>query len=197
MLSALDLKPLRKLAVDRQDFYGYGDMDKLLQTRTSPRAGSVATILSGSSVFAVVALLATAIYGDEPGSITVPCKDLHGRSGRAYYLVPLSGDVHQDSNYSPSTRSFRMAPERQEYKGHRIELRAHPADERRAREGKREEELDLLIDDQPVHYGSLPDGSYALQEYAYDWSDNLMDLAKKFIDYRDRADKIRREAEAQ
>jgi hypothetical protein len=48
----------------------------------------------------------------------------------------------------------------------------------------------------PEPHGQLPDGSYALHEYAYDWSDNLMDLAKRFIDYRDRADKIRREAES-
>ena len=88
-----------------------------------------------------------------------------------------------------------MEPERQSYKGHRIELRARAADELRAREVERDEELELLIDDQPVRYGQLPDGSYALHEYAHDWSDNLMDLAKKFIDYRDRTDMIRREAE--
>lgn len=88
-----------------------------------------------------------------------------------------------------------MEPERQQYKGHRIELRARAADELRVREVEREEELELLIDDQPVRYGQFPDGSYALHEYAYDWSGNLMDLAKRFIDYRDRADKIRREAE--
>ena len=89
-----------------------------------------------------------------------------------------------------------MEPERQEYKGHRIELRAREADELRAPEAEREEELELLIDDQPVRYGQLPDGQYALHEYAYDWTDNLMDLARKFIDYRDRADEIRRGAES-
>jgi len=72
---------------------------------------------------------------------------------------------------------------------------ARAADELRAREVEREEELELLIDDQPVRYGRLPDGSYALHEYAYDWSDNLMDLAKRFIDYRSRTDEIRRERE--
>lgn len=87
-----------------------------------------------------------------------------------------------------------MEPERQEYKGHRIELRARAADELRAREVEREAKPELLIDDQPVRYGQLPNGSYALHEYAYDWHDNLIDLAKRFIDYRDRADKIRREA---
>jgi hypothetical protein len=85
-----------------------------------------------------------------------------------------------------------MKPQRQEYKGHRIELRAREDDELRAREAERGAELELLIDDQPVRYGQLPDGSYALHEYAYDWSDNLIDLTRRFIDYRDRADKIRR-----
>lgn len=89
-----------------------------------------------------------------------------------------------------------MEPEGQEYKGHRIELRAREGrEEVRAREAEREEELELLIDDQPVRYGQLPDGSYALKEYAFDWRDNLMDLAQRFIDYRERAEEIRREAE--
>jgi hypothetical protein len=90
-----------------------------------------------------------------------------------------------------------MEPERQEYKGHRIELRAREgARELRAPEAEREEELELLIDGAPVRYGQLPDGLYALHEYAYDWTENLMDLARRFIDYRDRADEIRRETEA-
>jgi hypothetical protein len=90
-----------------------------------------------------------------------------------------------------------MQPERQEYKGHRIELRPREGREGvRAREAEREEERELLIDDQPVRYGQLPDGLYALEEYAFDWTDNLMDLARRFIDYRDRAEEIRREAES-
>lgn len=89
-----------------------------------------------------------------------------------------------------------MEPERQEYKGHRIELRAPEADQLAARSTARAAEPELLIDDQPVRYGQLPDGQYALQEYAYDWHDNLMDLAQSFIDYRERTDEIRREAES-
>jgi hypothetical protein len=89
-----------------------------------------------------------------------------------------------------------MEPARQEYKGHRIELRAREGREVRAREAEREEELELLIDDESVRYSQLPDGRYALEDYAYDWTDDLMDLAQRFIDYRDRADGIRREAEA-
>ena len=89
-----------------------------------------------------------------------------------------------------------MEPERQEeYKGHRIELRAR---EQRAREALRasdvepQEELELLINDRPVPYGQLPDGRYFLHDYAYDWRDNLMDLARGFIDYQSRAEEIRR-----
>jgi hypothetical protein len=76
-----------------------------------------------------------------------------------------------------------MESERQEYEGHRIELR------------EREGEPELLIDDVPVRYGQLPDGLYFLHEYAYDWHDNLMDLARAFIDYRHRVDEIRDERE--
>jgi hypothetical protein len=99
-----------------------------------------------------------------------------------------------------------MEPERQEYKGHRIELRAREDEGLRAarlqREGGLEqeeleqEELELLIDDRPVRYGRLPDGRYALHEYAYDWQGDLIDLAQRFIDYRDKAEEIRREAES-
>jgi hypothetical protein len=80
-----------------------------------------------------------------------------------------------------------MEPQRQEYKGHTIELRAP--------EG-REDELELLIDKQPVRYSQLPDGRYALEEYAYDWHKNLPDLAQRFIDYREKAEQIRREDES-
>lgn len=74
-----------------------------------------------------------------------------------------------------------MKPERKEYEGHRIEVRE--------REGKPE----LVIDDVVVPYGRLPNGSYFLHEYAYDWSDSLMDLAQKFLDHRRRAERVRRE----
>ena len=91
-----------------------------------------------------------------------------------------------------------MEPDRQEYKGHRIEERAREGreEEVRARETEREEELELLIDDEPIRYGQLPDGRYALEGYAYDWTDDLMDLARRFIDYRARAEELRREAES-
>jgi len=81
-----------------------------------------------------------------------------------------------------------MEPERQEYEGYRIELRE--------REGEHQGEPELLIDDVPVRYGQLPDGLYFLHEYAYDPRDNLMDLAREFIDYRHRVDEIRRDRES-
>ena len=89
-----------------------------------------------------------------------------------------------------------MEPERHEYKGHRIELQP-----REGREAAREEDLDLedlelRIDEQPVRFGQLPDGRYALEEYAFDWRDDLTDLARRFIDYRERAEEIRRESES-
>jgi hypothetical protein len=99
-----------------------------------------------------------------------------------------------------------MEPQRQEYKGHTIELRAPEGREEvrargtredvRAREANRGEELELLIDNQPVRYGQLPGGLYALEEYAYDWHENLTDLARRFIDYREKAEEIRREDES-
>jgi hypothetical protein len=90
-----------------------------------------------------------------------------------------------------------MEPERQEYKGHRIELRPREGLEAEREEDLELEDLELLIDEQPVRFGQLPDGRYALEEYAFDWQDDLMDLARRFVDYRERAQEIRRgEAES-
>ena len=89
-----------------------------------------------------------------------------------------------------------MEPDHQDYKGHHIELRVRDTGELRVLGAERERELELLIDNKPIRYGQLPDGSYALHEYAYDWSSNLMDLAQKFIDYQDKVNMIRHESEA-
>jgi hypothetical protein len=90
-----------------------------------------------------------------------------------------------------STRRLRMEPRREEYQGHVIELRE--ARGARARRGDRaaaateeEEGPELLIDGEPVSYGQLPDGSYALTDYAYDWTGDLFELARRFIDYESR-----------
>lgn len=82
-----------------------------------------------------------------------------------------------------------MERRRYDYRGHRIELRAPDRAERRADE---DEEAELLVDDEPVAYDQLPDGSYYLSEYAYDWTEDLVDLAHRLIDHRDRADEARR-----
>jgi len=78
-----------------------------------------------------------------------------------------------------------MRSERQDYEGSRIELRE--------REGRPE----LVIDNVTVRYNQLPNGLYFLHDYAYDWSDNLLELARKFIDYRLRVDKVRRRRDSQ
>lgn len=84
-----------------------------------------------------------------------------------------------------------MGPVREEYKGHRIELRVRGDRGARGAEAEQGEGLELLIDDEVVRYGRLPDGRYALHEYAYDWSNDLTDLARKAIEYRDRAGEMR------
>jgi len=96
-----------------------------------------------------------------------------------------------------------MGQEREEYKGRRIELRAPETgdvsmreDEGEAgRKSKPETSPELIIDDTPIEYGQLPDGKYFLREYAYDWRDDLIDLAKGFIDYQIRTDEIKREGD--
>jgi hypothetical protein len=72
-----------------------------------------------------------------------------------------------------------MKAEREEFKGHVIEVRP----------GKALPEL--LIDNVPVRYGRLPGGSYFLDDYAYDWSDDLIEVARRYIDYRERSAKVR------
>lgn len=89
-----------------------------------------------------------------------------------------------------------MQPERQTYKGHRVELRRRPDVTPTTREAESGAQPELLIDDQPVRYGQLPDGSYALHEYAYDWGEDLIELARRFIDYQDRAEAVRREVDS-
>ena len=51
---------------------------------------------------------------------------------------------------------------------------------------------ELLIDDEPVSYGRLFDGSLLLPENAYEWGDDLLELAERLIDYRDKTQEVRR-----
>lgn len=68
-----------------------------------------------------------------------------------------------------------MKPERQEFRGRLIEVRP-------GRDIK--EAPELFIDKRPVRYGRLPDGSYFLDEYAYDWTDDLMELGRRYVAYQ-------------
>ena len=78
-----------------------------------------------------------------------------------------------------------MEAGRSEYQGHTIEVRTGASQRAELfRAGGEPEEL--LIDDESVPFGRLPDGSYYLEEYAYDWKDDLVDLARDLIDYRQR-----------
>ena len=78
-----------------------------------------------------------------------------------------------------------MKPERREFAGHHIEVRE--------RQGRPE----LLIDNALVPYGRLPNGKYYLDEHAYDWTDNLLELAQRFLDHQRKANKVREEAKAE
>ena len=68
------------------------------------------------------------------------------------------------------------------YKGHRIELESEQVEPEDA--GERGDAPVLRIDDQPIPYGQLPDGLYFVNDYAYDWQDDLMQLARRFVDYQ-------------
>lgn len=86
-----------------------------------------------------------------------------------------------------------MEPRREDYKGHVIEVRQAPADigasgdaTPEALEPGGDGGPELLIDGESVRYGQLPDGSFALHDYAYDWTGDLVDLARRYIDYQNR-----------
>jgi len=84
---------------------------------------------------------------------------------------------------------------RKEHRGHVVELReAEPA--AMSKQGAaRAVGPELVIDGQPIKWGRLPDGRYFLDEYAYDWRENLMDLAVSFIDYQTRSAERRQQRE--
>lgn len=73
----------------------------------------------------------------------------------------------------------------EDFDGHRIEIRG------------RDDKPELLIDNLPVVYGRLPDGKFFLRQYAYDWTDNLVELARRFITYRRKVQGIQAESAAQ
>ena len=75
-----------------------------------------------------------------------------------------------------------MKPESIEHEGHQIEVRLQEGQPR------------LLVDGIAVHFGRLPDGKYYLHDYAYDWSDDLIALAKRYVSYQSRAREIQSKA---
>lgn len=80
---------------------------------------------------------------------------------------------------------------RHEYRGHVVELRTrrNVIGEARNGEGGAEPDPELLIDEQLLRYGQLPDGTYFLNDYAYDWQGTLAELADRFIDYQESEDR--------
>ena len=72
-----------------------------------------------------------------------------------------------------------MEPESHDFEGHRIEIRGE------------KDAPELLIDNVPVRYRRMPDGSFALDEYAYDRTKDLVELARRFIRHRRVTQEIR------
>jgi hypothetical protein len=82
------------------------------------------------------------------------------------------------------------------YRDHVIELRPRAEAAETTKPGTADDLGELLIDDEPVGYGRLADGSLFLAENAYEWGDDLGELAEKLIDYRDQVSQWRGEKEA-
>jgi hypothetical protein len=72
-----------------------------------------------------------------------------------------------------------MKPEYQDFEGHRIEIRGP------------EDKPELLIDNVTVACGRLPDGKFFLHDYAYDWTDDLFELARRYVTYRRNVEDVR------
>jgi hypothetical protein len=83
-----------------------------------------------------------------------------------------------------------MADDYREYNGHRIEVRERTSAPEREGTDSAETAFDLIIDGAPTEYGQLPDGTFYLEEYAYDPAGSLVEVASKYVDYRDRAERV-------
>lgn len=77
-----------------------------------------------------------------------------------------------------------MRAQRHDYRSHTIELRERAPGE----PSTRGTGLQLLVDDEPIGYGQLPSGLFYLDEYAYDWRKDLIDLARALVDHRSNAE---------
>jgi hypothetical protein len=81
---------------------------------------------------------------------------------------------------SAEEKGNNMQPKTAEHRGRRIELR-----DQRGRP-------QLLIDGKALRLGQLPSGKFYLKEYAFDWADEPVDLAKRYIDFRQRVEEVKR-----
>jgi len=86
-----------------------------------------------------------------------------------------------------------MQPTSENYKGHRIEVRPRATDG--GADADQADDGELIIDDRTIPYGRLPDGQYFIHEYAYDWSTDLPELARRLVDHREQAAEVRRRRE--
>jgi hypothetical protein len=75
-----------------------------------------------------------------------------------------------------------MASQSDHYRGHVIELYQHQSETGGAAEPE------LTVDSITVPHGRLPSGQYFFYNYAYDWGDDLIDLGRRFVDYRNRVE---------
>ncbi|RNJ50133.1 twin-arginine translocation pathway signal protein [Methylocystis hirsuta] len=76
-----------------------------------------------------------------------------------------------------------MPSKSENYRGRVIELREEPRPRSESlAESLSQPKPELLIDGKEVAYGQLPGGKYYLKDYAYDWKDDLVDLAESYID---------------
>lgn len=77
-----------------------------------------------------------------------------------------------------------MDSETVEHDGHTIEVRLDDS------------EPVLLVDDEPVRWGRFSgDGKFFLHPYAYDADESLVELARRYVEYRDRVEQRRASGE--
>lgn len=75
-----------------------------------------------------------------------------------------------------------MAKSMQEYEGHRIRV---PEEVQRG-QSYIEQRGTLYLDDEPIRFGQDVGGRFYLEPYAYDRHADLLEVIRRFIDYRNR-----------
>lgn len=74
-----------------------------------------------------------------------------------------------------------QAPRKTNEKGPRVEVRGT------------EQGPQLFVGGVLKRHGVFDDGMYFLHDYAYDWADDLEELGKRFVAYRQRVEAVRAE----